>query len=199
MAAATFLVHPTLPTRCLPPTLRQRCGGLQKSRQLQRPRRHHFPPPSNPFPLGVPVLHTPREGMPIHSVTDDLLFHHGSAHNEITILVVFANITAHRLPIHRSTFSVGGNTSPALPTNLLVMAGIRRGGWDSLSSCSFGGTFWETIFLVEGYLLFVFLSFGSFWLIVTWCIVLLLHPLPSVLLALFVHLPFSFSASQLCP
>jgi hypothetical protein len=26
----------------------------------------------------------------------------------------------------------------------------------------FGSTFWETIFLVEGYLLFVFLSFGSF-------------------------------------
>jgi hypothetical protein len=32
----------------------------------------------------------------------------------------------------------------------------------SFASCSFGGTFWETIFLVEGYLLFVFLSFGSF-------------------------------------
>jgi hypothetical protein len=27
---------------------------------------------------------------------------------------------------------------------------------------SFGSTFWETVFLVEGYLLFVFLSFGSF-------------------------------------
>ncbi len=27
---------------------------------------------------------------------------------------------------------------------------------------SFGSTFWETIFLVEGYLLFAFLSFGSF-------------------------------------
>jgi hypothetical protein len=32
--------------------------------------------------------------------------------------------------------------------------------------------------------------FWFFWLIVTWCIVLLLHPLPSVLLGLFVHLPF---------
>ena len=32
----------------------------------------------------------------------------------------------------------------------------------SFASCPFGGTFWETIFLVEGYLLFVFLSFGSF-------------------------------------
>ncbi len=51
--------------------------------------------------------------------------------------------------------------------------------------------------MVEGYLLFVFLSFGSYWLIVTWCIVLLLHPLPSVFLGLFVHLPFSFSASWL--
>jgi hypothetical protein len=68
---------------------------------------------------------------------------------------------------------------------------------DSFASCSFGGTFWETIFLVEGYHFFVFLSFGSYWLIVTWCIVLLLHPLPSVLLGLFVHLQFSFSASRL--
>jgi hypothetical protein len=41
------------------------------------------------------------------------------------------------------------------------------------------------------------LVFGSYWLIVTRCIVLLLHPLPSVLLGLFVHLPFSFSASWL--
>jgi hypothetical protein len=35
-------------------------------------------------------------------------------------------------------------------------------GGDSVASCSFGGAFWETVFLVEGYLLFVFLSFGSF-------------------------------------
>jgi hypothetical protein len=34
-------------------------------------------------------------------------------------------------------------------------------GDNSFASCSFGGTFWETFFLVEGYLLFVFLSFGS--------------------------------------
>jgi hypothetical protein len=33
---------------------------------------------------------------------------------------------------------------------------------DSVASCTFGGTFWEKNFLVEGYLLFVFLSFGSF-------------------------------------
>jgi hypothetical protein len=32
----------------------------------------------------------------------------------------------------------------------------------SFTSCSFEGIFWETNFLVEGYLLFVFLSFGSF-------------------------------------
>ncbi len=50
---------------------------------------------------------------------------------------------------------------------------------------------------MEGYLLFVFLSIGSYWLIVTWCIVLHLHLLPSVLLGLFVHLLFSFSASWL--
>ncbi len=32
----------------------------------------------------------------------------------------------------------------------------------SFASCLFGGTFCETIFLVEGYLLFAFLSFGFF-------------------------------------
>ena len=134
------------------------------------------------------------------------------------------------LPIHRSTFFAGGNISPALPTNLLRIDGLKRtcgefccflffwrhvgnfvascsfgGTWeiccflffwrhlgDSFASWSFGGTFWETIFLVEGYLLFVFLSFSSYWLIVTWCIDLLLHPLPSALLGLFVHLPFFF-------
>jgi hypothetical protein len=41
------------------------------------------------------------------------------------------------------------------------------------------------------------LVFGSYWLIVSWCIVILLHHLPSVLFGLFVHLPFSFSASWL--
>ena len=45
--------------------------------------------------------------------------------------------------------------------------------------------------------LFWSLVFGSYWMIVTWCIVILLHSLPSVLLGLFVHLPFSFSASWL--
>jgi hypothetical protein len=75
-------------------------------------------------------------------------------------------------------------------------------GFDSFASCSFGGTgdyvasetfggtFRETIFLVEGYLLFVFHSFGFSWLIVIWCIDLLLHPLPSLPVGLFVRLPF---------
>jgi hypothetical protein len=43
-----------------------------------------------------------------------------------------------------------------LPVLVETLVGI------SSASYSFGGTFWETIFLVEGYLLFVFLSFGSF-------------------------------------
>jgi hypothetical protein len=43
-----------------------------------------------------------------------------------------------------------------LPVLLETLVGIF------FASCSFGRTFWETIFLVEGYLLFVFLSFGSF-------------------------------------
>jgi hypothetical protein len=62
---------------------------------------------------------------------------------------------------------------------------------------------WETCFLAkfsslglpfEYHIFFGWsLIFGSYWLIVTWCIVLLLHPLPSVLLGLFVPPVFSVS------
>ncbi len=55
-----------------------------------------------------------------------------------------------------------------------------------------GDLFLDKVFFWGSSLLrtkFVFWSlvFGSYWLIDTWCIVLLLHPLPSVLLGLFVH------------
>jgi hypothetical protein len=45
-----------------------------------------------------------------------------------------------------------------------IVASCSFGGtWGiSFASCSFEGIFWETIFLMEGYLLFVFLSSGSF-------------------------------------
>jgi hypothetical protein len=128
MAAATSLMRPVLLMRRFPPNPLTSLGGLQNCHRLRPPRRHHIPPPFNPFPLGVLVLHTLREGMPIHSVTVDFLFHHGSTHEESTVLVMFADVMAHGILIHRITFSVGGNTGPALPTNLLVMAGIRWGG-----------------------------------------------------------------------
>ncbi len=57
--------------------------------------------------------------MPINSVMVTHQSHHGSAHNESTVLVVFADVMAPRLPIHRSTFSAGGDIGPVLPTNLL--------------------------------------------------------------------------------
>jgi hypothetical protein len=60
-----------------------------------------------------------------------------------------------------STFFMVRDIGHKHPTNLLGMDGPKR-WWDSCASCSFEGIFWETIFLVEGYLLFVFLSFGSF-------------------------------------
>ncbi len=79
-----------------------------------------------------------------------------------------------------------------------------------VASCSFVGTWGILLLLVLLEALFgrqfswwkvTFFClpfFWFFWLIVTWCIVLLLHPLPSVLLGLFVYLSFSFSASWLC-
>jgi hypothetical protein len=81
---------------------------------------------------------------------------------------------------------VGGNISPTLPTNLFLWMGIRKALGilllpvlleamrilllpvllgalgDSVAFCSIGGTFQDTFFLMEGYLLFVFISFGSF-------------------------------------
>jgi hypothetical protein len=104
--------------------------------------------------------------------------HHGSAHDYITVLVVLAVVMAPGLPIYRSTFSAGGDIGPVLPTNLLVMAGIRRGGGDSIASCSFGGTFVETIFFDEGFPSFCLPFFSVLFQLIVRCIVLLLHCLP---------------------
>ncbi len=57
--------------------------------------------------------------MPTNSVMVTHHSHHGSTHDESTVLIVFADVMAPRLPIHRSTFSAGGNIGPALPMNLL--------------------------------------------------------------------------------
>ncbi len=64
--------------------------------------------------------------MPINSKCVDLLLHRGSARNASSVLIAFAAAMAPGLPIHRSIFFVGGNIGPALPTNLLVMDGIKR-------------------------------------------------------------------------
>jgi hypothetical protein len=68
-----------------------------------------------------------------------------------------------------ASYSFGGTWGILLLPVLLEACG------EFLASCSFGGTwailmlpgsfgstFWETIFLLEGYLLFAVLSFGSF-------------------------------------
>ena len=70
------------------------------------------------------VLHQ-GEGPPIHS---ECLLHHGSAHDASHVLVVYASVTALVLPIKWSLFFAGDVIGLALPTNLLVMVGIMRGG-----------------------------------------------------------------------
>jgi hypothetical protein len=77
-------------------------------------------------------------------------------------LVVLVVVMASGLPIYRSTFTASGDIGPVLPTNLLVMAGIRTEGGGSIASCSFGGTFVVTIFLDEGFPSFCLPFFGSF-------------------------------------
>ncbi len=43
---------------------------------------------------------------------------------------------------------------------ILLLPVLLEALGDSFASCTFGDTFREAIFLVEGHLLFVFLSFG---------------------------------------
>ena len=57
----------------------------------------------------------PREGTPIHSVREDFLFLHGSVHDASTARIVLVGVI-----------------SLALPTNLLVMDGIKPGGEEIL-------------------------------------------------------------------
>jgi hypothetical protein len=58
----------------------------------------------------------------------DLLSHCRSACDASYILIVYANVIALVLPIKRGLFFVDDVTGIALPTNLLVMDGLKRGG-----------------------------------------------------------------------
>ncbi len=70
------------------------------------------------------VLHQ-GEGPHIHS---ECLLHHGSARDASHVLVEYASVMALVLPIKWSLFFAGDVIGLALPTNLLVMDGIKRGG-----------------------------------------------------------------------
>jgi hypothetical protein len=65
------------------------------------------------------------EGTPIHS---ERLLHQGSARGASHHLVVHAGVMTLALPIKWSLFFAGDVIGLALPTNLLVMDGIKRGG-----------------------------------------------------------------------
>ncbi len=68
--------------------------------------------------------------MPIHSVCVDLLLHNGSARDASFILNAFDVVMALVLPIKRNLFFVDDVIGLALPTNLLDMDGLKRGGED---------------------------------------------------------------------
>ena len=67
------------------------------------------------------------EGPPIHSDCVDLLLLHGSAHDASHVLIVYAGVMAFVLPIKWSLFFASNIIGLVLPTNLLVMDGIKRG------------------------------------------------------------------------
>jgi hypothetical protein len=66
--------------------------------------------------------------MPIHSKRVDLLLHRGSACDASSVLIAFAVVMALVLPIKRGLFFVDNVIGLALPTNLLGMDGLKRGG-----------------------------------------------------------------------
>ncbi len=57
----------------------------------------------------------------------DLLLLHGSAHDASHVLIVYAGVMAFVLPIKWSLFFASNIIGLVLPTNLLVMDGIKRG------------------------------------------------------------------------
>jgi hypothetical protein len=135
LVAATVLAHPVVLTRSYPLTHTQCWGGfLRQLRPLPRwreqphlvaqwchhlrpSRRHPLLPPSYTLPSVARYFYLQGEGPPIHFV---LVIHHHrsrSAHDASTNLVVLADVMAPGLPIHRSTFFVGGVIGPVLPIN----------------------------------------------------------------------------------
>jgi hypothetical protein len=134
LVAATVLAHPVLLTRSYPPNHTQCWGGfLCQLRPLPRwgeqphlvaqwchlrpSRGHPLLPPTYPLSSVSRYFYLWGEGPPIHFVL--VIHHHRSAHDASTNFVVLANVMAPGLPIHRSTFFVGGVIGPEPPTNLL--------------------------------------------------------------------------------
>ena len=116
--------------------------------------------------------------MPTLSVIVAYHSHHGSALAADIGLAAFFVVTALVHPIYWSLFFVVGVIGLVRPTN--VEDGLR---W------------WIVVWKFTSSGLPFFFSY--FWLIVGWCIVLILHCSPGVLSGLSVHLPFCFSASRL--
>jgi hypothetical protein len=90
------------------------------------------------------------EEAPIHSLSVDLLLHdNGSARDASGALFGSAGVMALVLPITQILCSSGDDIGLALPTNLLVMDGLKPGGGYTFASSSFGSTPWETCFLTK--------------------------------------------------
>ncbi len=100
---------------------------MQRCHILWSPRQYCLIPPSTPLSLALWEVCTLRERLPIHTVFVWWHSPHGSTCAASTILDPSAKVMAFGLQIHRSFFSVGNNTGPTLPTNLLVMDVHRWG------------------------------------------------------------------------
>jgi hypothetical protein len=75
-------------------------------------------------------------------------------------------------------WTLGEGDPSAYTLGILLLSVLFEALGEYVASCSFGGIFWETIFLAEVYLLLVFPF--DFWLLVESYIAVLLHPVPRV-------------------
>ena len=101
--------------------------------------------------LSLMALPTPSL-LPVTPIHSKRLLHQGSACDASHHLVVYAGVIALMLPIKWILFFAGNVIGLALPTNLLVMNGIKRGGEGILflilrdSPFSSSLVLWKTVF-----------------------------------------------------
>ena len=114
-------------------------NNQQMVRRCHRPRRRHGRrhQPRAPNPTCDEALPSHPHPMLGGTSTPTIESHHGSAHDDITVLVVLAVVMAPGLPIYRSISQRAATSAPCSQPIYMSWLGIGGGG-DYFASCSFG-------------------------------------------------------------